>query len=400
MPSATSAILSTIVRNPRILQVKPAVNLFFLRYLKKFKIRKTDGMEIVHSHLPPLNSRAYSRFIDEHLLAKTDGLAHAQIAVTNACPQRCAYCYNRDRRGVPMDTATIRKTIAGLKELGVFWIGLTGGEPLLQKDLVAITEDAARDCAVKLFTTGCGLTPELAKNLKSAGLFSVSVSLDHWTAGVHDKVRGYPGAFQTALKALEIFKAAGLHVGVSAVVTREMIRDGSVETFLEYLRSLGLDEAWLSEAKPSVQAFWKEECVITDDERKSLIVLQDRANKSGGMTVNYLGHFEGAANFGCNAGRKMIYVDPFGEVSPCVFTPMTFGNVREKDIREIWAGMRPSFRPSSECFVNKNYALFAKHFRGRIPLSPEESASLMKDVAFGPPGRFFKHYYGKNIPCA
>jgi MoaA/NifB/PqqE/SkfB family radical SAM enzyme len=396
MPTATTAILSTVVRNPRILKAKPSVNLFFLRYLRKFGIRNIGGQIIVHSHLPPLNSRAYSRFIDDHLLGKCAGPSHAQIAVTNACPQRCAYCYNRERRGVPLDTAAVRKTIARLKDMGVFWIGLTGGEPLLQRDLVTITEEAARDCAVKLFTTGCGLTPDLAGKLKKAGLFSVSVSLDHWTAEVHDETRGYPGAFQTALNAIDMFGTAGLHVGVSAVLTRDMIRNGETEKFLEYLRSLGLDEAWLSEAKPSAQAFWKKEYVITEEERRSLVALQNRANKPGRMTVNYLGHFEGPERFGCNAGWKMIYVDPFGEVSPCVFAPMTFGNVREQDVGDIWTEMRASFKPGSECFVNKNYDLFRKHFGGRIPLSKAESGTLMNDVTFGLPGKFLKLLYGKK----
>ncbi len=79
--------------------------------------------------------------------------------------------------------------------------------------------------------------------------------------------------------------------------------------------------------------------------------MQDRWNKSGRMTVNYLGHFEGPDHFGCNAGTKMIYIDAFGEVSPCVFAPMSFGNVRERPLAEIWSDMRERFAPGSSCFV-------------------------------------------------
>jgi len=73
-----------------------------------------------------------------------------------------------------MDTAVILKTIRELREMGVFWLGLTGGEPLLNKDIVKIIEDASVDCTVKLFTTGCTLTRNLAEDMKSAGLCSVS----------------------------------------------------------------------------------------------------------------------------------------------------------------------------------------------------------------------------------
>jgi len=54
-----------------------------------------------------------------------------------------------------MDTPTIKRVIGDLKKLGMFWLGFTGGEPLLNKDIVKITESASGDCAVKLFTTGC-----------------------------------------------------------------------------------------------------------------------------------------------------------------------------------------------------------------------------------------------------
>ena len=106
------------------------------------------------------------------------------------------------------------------------------------------------------------------------------------------------------------------------------------------------------------------------------------------MTINYLGHFEGADRFGCNAGRKMIYVDAFGEVSPCVFVPMTFGNVRDAPLREICAGMAGHFRPGSACFINENYRLFQGSPSLGLPLAREEAVELMKAVRFGPPPTF------------
>ena len=173
------ALTRALLSNPQILKAKPSINRFQFQYLRKFKAVKVGNNLILHSHLPPLNSRAYTRFIDEHLLSKIEGPSHAQIALTNACPQNCEYCYNKNRNGKVIDTETIKKVIQDLREMGVFWLGFTGGEPLLQKDIVKITESVGDDCAVKLFTTGCTLTKELARDLKNAGLFSVSVSLDH-----------------------------------------------------------------------------------------------------------------------------------------------------------------------------------------------------------------------------
>jgi len=204
--SATSERFSSVklaLADPCLLRVRPELNLFLARHMRRFRVKRSGRDLLLHSHLPPLNGAAYSRFVAAHLVERTPGPSHAPIAVTDACPQACAGCCDRQRSGERADTATILRVVAELKELGVCWLGLTGGEPLLQPDLAAITRAAAEGCAVKLFTTGMGLTERRAEELAAAGLFSVAVSLDHWDGAVHDAGRGHPGAFAAALRAIE-----------------------------------------------------------------------------------------------------------------------------------------------------------------------------------------------------
>lgn len=394
--ASSLAVIKSLAAHPSILRAGLPLNSFLLQYIRKFKVIDIEGRLIIHSHLPPINSRAYFRFIKEHLLAKTLGPSHAQIAVTNICPQKCRYCYNRDRRGEVLNTKTIIQLIRELKDLGVFWLGLTGGEPLLNPHIIRIVESAGNDCAVKLFTTGSGLTRDMARDLKKAGLFSVSVSLDHWDEETHNRIRGCPDAFQTALNAVRIFRESGLHVGVSSVLSPEMIKNNQVDKFIEFLIQLDIHEAWLSECKPSPMDYWQDDGVITESERTALLELQDRYNREGRITVNYLAHFEGKEHFGCNAGHKMIYIDPFGEISPCVFTPMTFGNVHRQSLKNIYAEMRTFFPSGSSCFMNTNYTLMKKHFRGTVPLSYEDSVCVAKESSFGPYSKFFQLYYRRK----
>jgi MoaA/NifB/PqqE/SkfB family radical SAM enzyme len=384
----------SVLGTPQIVLVKPSIILFLLGYMKKFTIRKTGRNLVIHSHLPPINSAAYKRFVTEQLIKKFDGPSHAQIGLTNRCPQNCVYCYNKKRHGKVMDTATIIKTIHDLKRMGVFWLGFTGGEPLLNKDIVKITESCGSDCTVKLFTTGCMLTPQLAADLRNAGLAYVSVSLDHWDEQEHDRNRRFKGAYQTALKAIDIFKKLGdVHVSVSAVLSKQKLDTESVEKFLDFLMTLGVHEAWLSETKPSVEAFWRDDLIISEAERRNLMHIQDQYNKEGKITVNYLSHFESREHFGCNAGHKMVYIDAFGEVSPCVFTPMSFGNVMDQSVDSIFTEMKKHFPSEDSCFVNKNYRLLQKYGQGEIPLNAQKSQQMMKEAEFGPLARFFELHY-------
>jgi hypothetical protein len=86
----------------------------------------------------------------------------------------------------------------------------------------------------------------------------------------------------------------------------------------------------------------------------------------------------------------MVYVDAFGGVSPCVFTPITFGNVQERNIQDIVADMKKLFPGQDTCFINKNYQLIKKYSSRQAFLNQEESLQLMEEVTFGPLPRFFK----------
>jgi MoaA/NifB/PqqE/SkfB family radical SAM enzyme len=391
-------ILKSLISNPRIINAKPAIIWFLIQYMNKFKVIDVDGNMIIHSHLPPLNSKAYSRFIKEHLIDNSIKPSHAQIGITNLCPQNCAYCYNKDRKGIVLDTLTIKKAIKDLKSMGVLWIGLTGGEPLMNNDIVDIIASIGDDCASKLFTTGIGLTGQLAKEMQQAGLQYVSVSLDHWKEEVHDETRQYKGAFREALNAIQVFKNLGnTHVSVSAVLSKEMIIKNELEEYLEFLKSLDIHEVWLSETKPTVETYFNYDMLISTEERFRIIELQDRYNKDGSMTINYLGHFESEMHFGCTAGHKMIYIDSFGEVSPCVFIPMSFGNIRESSIVDIYDEMSKYFPTEGKCFINNNFNQLRKYHPADSIISKQDSLKLMKDINFGEFSGFFKIHYKRHV---
>jgi MoaA/NifB/PqqE/SkfB family radical SAM enzyme len=158
--------------------------------------------------------------------------------------------------------------------------------------------------------------------LKKAGLFSVSVSLDDWREEEHDRARGTRGAFREALRAIEVFeKTDGLDVGVSAVLSRKMIVRNEVEELLSFLGSLGVHEAWLSEAKPSVPGFWKSDLVITEEERRMMVTLQDRCNRDGGITVNYSGISRDASISGATPAIGWSMWIPSARSAPAYSSP-------------------------------------------------------------------------------
>jgi len=183
---------------------------------------------------------------------------------------------------------------------------------------------------------------------------------------------------------------------IIGIATRDQDPD-QVEEFLNFLEGLNIHEAWLSEVKPSLEAFWNDNLIITEADRLKLVKLQDRYNTQSKMTVNYLGHFEGKECFGCNAGNKMVYVDTFGEVSPCVFTPLSFGNIHYDSLPNIFKEMKIHFPSEDRCFINKNYRLLQKYSASQVTLSKPDTLELMKEVRFGKLSKFNSLYYHSRL---
>jgi MoaA/NifB/PqqE/SkfB family radical SAM enzyme len=89
----------------------------------------------------------------------------------------------------------------------------------------------------------------------------------------------------------------------------------------------------------------------------------------------------------------MVYIDAFGEVSPCVFTPITFGNVRDASIQPVFSEMKAHFPSEGSCFINKNYKLVKKYYKGQFPICKNDTLEMMEQVRFSPMSKFSRLLY-------
>lgn len=158
--------------------------------------------------------------------AQDDGQARCRVVVWNVtrrCDLRCRHCYAATDGTAAADELTPAEGRALIKDLaghGVQVLLLSGGEPLQHpRILELIGQAAAAGLRPVLSTNGLALDPDLAARLAGLGLGYVGISLDGGR-DFHDAFRGRPGAFDRALAAIRICRAAGLKVGLRFTVTR------------------------------------------------------------------------------------------------------------------------------------------------------------------------------------
>ena len=133
----------------------------------------------------------------------------ACINVTENCNSKCITCSawaNRSRD--ELTTAEITQILAQLRELGITFLNLTGGEPLLRHDLPYIIA-RARELKfekIQLSTNAILLTREKAQSLFDCGLTTITVSVDG-TEDTHDVIRGVKGSYERCIGALKMLTA-------------------------------------------------------------------------------------------------------------------------------------------------------------------------------------------------
>lgn len=370
--------LAEVLHEPPFSKLHPKVAAFLKDYLLHEKVVRFDGKYVVNTHFPPFPSTAFDNMAAQfNAIGEVTerSLFSVTLAVTNRCPYNCWHCYNAGRSQEDMSLATLKETVQQLQDLAVVHVNLTGGEPLLRKDLEDVAAAFDKSTYLTLNTTGVGLTSARAKSLKESGLFALGVSLDSIEPEEHDRMRGRKGAFTTAVKAVEMAGNAGLYPYVIAVGTHKFLHPDRFEAFMRFAGEIGALEVHLLEPSASGKLAGQSEVLLSPKERLRILEFQHAMAKREDMPIlsSFL-YVESAGAFGCGAGLTHMYIDGSGEVCPCNLVPLSFGNVAEEPLAAILDRMGTHFRkPRVDCVGHT----LSEHFCGdTLPFRPDESAVI------------------------
>lgn len=274
-------------------------------------------------------ARAARSYFDIALRGKRP-LRAAELSIGNACQLRCAHCYATEVTATRAPLDGLLRAIDALDELGCLAILLVGGEPTLRPDLAAIVAHARRRRIVPfIFTNGLVDRVRLVE-LRDAGLFGLLVSL----LGVgerHDRFVGRAGAYDQALATLADARDLGLFTSINTTVTRDSLSSGDFARLIAIARELGVN---LKLNYPALLGRWsgRFDQLLGAAE---LAIVEAALSEPHVTTDMVSGYFPDV----CPAGHSAIYVTDTGEVTPCAYIPISFGNVAEEPIAAIHARM-------------------------------------------------------------
>jgi pyrroloquinoline quinone biosynthesis protein E len=268
--------------------------------------------------------------------------------LTYRCPLACAYCSNPvDMAGYgdELTTAEWRKVIVEANELGVLQLHLSGGEPLLRRDLVELA-GTARDLGMytNLVTSALGLSRRRAEELRAAGVDHVQISIQADEPAISDEIAGTP-SFGRKVEACALVKELGWPLTLNVVLHRQNIdRVGAVLALAE---ELGADRIELANTQYYGWAWRNRDALLPSRaqlEQAEEVVSAARKRLKGRMEVIYvLPDYYSRYPKPCMGGwaHHQLTVAPNGDVFPCPaaqMLPLPRASVRTDPLSRIWTG--------------------------------------------------------------
>ena len=258
-------------------------------------------------------------------------------SITNRCNLHCAGCYARANNlcndGSEQSLLTDDEwngIFAQAEQIGVSFILLAGGEPMLRRGVVERASEH-RNVLFPVFTNGTLLSESTLRLLDERRNLVPIVSVEG-SRQQTDARRGV-GTYEKLTRNMEQMRDLGVLFGASITLTTENFSEVTGDAFLQNLRALGAKVVFFVDYVPADPG--TESLAPGDAEREALADRLDRlrAKQDGMIYVSFPGdeQFSG----GClAAGRGFFHINPSGGAEPCPFSPVSDTNLRQASLLE------------------------------------------------------------------
>ncbi len=268
--------------------------------------------------------------------------------VTRKCNLKCSHCYINAASGEYTDelnTEESKRLIDQISEVSRPLLILSGGEPLLRKDVFELIQyGTQKGLRMGLGSNGALIDNDVAKKLKEAGIKTVSISLDSPVPEHHDEFRGVKGSWQKAVNAIKALRDNDVLVQVNTTLTQQNYNE--IDDIMSLAEKLGVENFHLFFLVPTGRG--KKIADITPAMYENMIktTFAKTARHKLNVRPSCAPQFMRIAKDmnldmrqwirGCIAGLYYCRVYPNGEITPCPYLPVKLGNIREKSFKDIW----------------------------------------------------------------
>jgi Fe-coproporphyrin III synthase len=269
----------------------------------------------------------------------------AAIITTYRCNARCRMC--KTWQFPTKSSEEFRPELLHKLPGGLGRVNITGGEPLIRRDLPEIMRILAPKAHRLEISTNGYFTDRLADLARRHANLTIRISVEG-LAETNDRIRGIGGGFDRAVSSFRALR----DVGVKDIGFAVTIQDDNALDLLNLYEFVSAENAEFAQAVPhNSYYFHTDHNEIRDVEavQRAITELMTaflRSKKPKEWFRAYLNRglvdFVGGASrrLDCTGGTDIFFLDPFGEIYPCNGWDLSMGNLHEQTFEEIWNGPR------------------------------------------------------------
>jgi len=254
------------------------------------------------------------------------------FSITNRCNLNCKGCFNlalRQSAGDEMSPQKLRGIIAEAKELGISFVVLGGGEPLVRPEILEIIPHFP-EMIFLVFTNGLLIDEPVLMKLKRQKNIVPVISIEGYEQDT-DQRRGQ-GIYRRLQPIIENLKNNGIFWSVSITVTSLNYSHITSQQFVPDLVKLGCKLFFLVEYTPISPG--TEEWLLTDEQRADLIHWRDSLRARYPALFIAIPGDEEEIGSCLSAGRGFIHISADGNVEPCPFAPYSDANLNRLSLKD------------------------------------------------------------------
>ena len=280
------------------------------------------------------------------------------LELTSRCNLRCAHCYLGDqqqqhkKRSMEMTTEQVMGVIDEMVAAGCMFLTITGGDPMMRKDFPEIYTHAKKSgLLTSVFCDGILVTKKIIELFKRWPPNEVEISLYGATRATYEKITRVPGSYEKCLRGIRslldngiITKLKTVHMSLNSHEMEAMERMAKEEFGVPFRFDAAIFPC-LPSNSTRAESMEPLDLRVTP-ERAIEVEMRDPAR-----TKQWVDYYEkrkdspaGEKLYTCGAAVTGFYVDPFGDLSPCLMTTNYKYSLQKASFHDLWHKDLPNIR--------------------------------------------------------
>jgi radical SAM protein with 4Fe4S-binding SPASM domain len=271
--------------------------------------------------------------------------------LTYACNFKCKHCYvpqSYKRKKGELKTKEVFSILDQLKQIGCFYLGFTGGEPFVRRDIMDILR-YAKGCGfeVIIYTNASLINEKTADELAALSLNKVDITIPAMSEAAFEKISEVPASRDKVFNTIELLHKKRVNLGFKSCVLKE--NETEIKEIQDFATSLsaphrlddmlsrrldGSEEPYKYRGQVAARPGKAKRAGENREERRPSVLDCQLPEEIKNLKPNIDNLFK------CGVGVSQAAITPFGELKMCLMIDYPKYNVLEVSLRDCWQRLR------------------------------------------------------------